>query len=411
MESVLDLGELYPSAFVSSETYKEKGVYSELPKVPLHLMCCTECNLIQLKHTTNLDLMYRQYWYKSSLNKSMIVALQDVVDGVNKRIDLVPGDTVLDIGANDGSLLSLWGNDLATVGFDPALNLAEEASKKCDCFINDYFSLDKYPVKAKAKVITSIAMFYDLRKPMSFIEDIRKVMDKKGIWVIQFTDLLSMFRANAFDNICHEHLEYYSLEVICSMMERRGLEVFDVMYNEVNGGSLRTYVGHRGCYTVQATVDKAISRERNYFSSFVDPFEAFRARVEMIRVTVTNLITEINKDGKRIFVMGASTKGNTLLQYLGLTVKDLPIAAEVNSDKYGLLTVGSGIPIVSEKDALSKNPDYFVVLPWHFIKGLQVIHDNYLRNGGRLIVPMPEPSILEYSLQGISKGHISDGNR
>jgi len=213
LETVLDLGYIYLNDFV------EEG--ANIVSAPLTLVKCKDCELVQLKDTPDLDLLYRQYWYQSSLNKSMVEALQDVVDNIEARVDLQPGDVVIDIGCNDGTMLGQYYEpELYKIGFDPALNLAKKAKKHCTVFHNTYFG-DTSIETPMAKVITSIAMFYDLEDPHTFVELVKRSLDPDGIWVVQFTDLLSMFKINAFDNICHEHLEYYSFKVLRNLFYLR----------------------------------------------------------------------------------------------------------------------------------------------------------------------------------------------
>jgi len=389
--TVLDIGTIYQSNFLTDD--------ANAVKAPLNLARCTKCNLVQLKHDLDLDTMYRQYWYKSSLNKSMVQALADIVENIGKRIHLEGGDIVVDIGANDGTMLSMFPPNVIKVGFDPALNLAPEAKRKCDVFVNDYFTSQRYPLPSKAKVVTSIAMFYDLADPRTFIEDVKAILQEDGMWVIQFTDLLSMFRINAFDNICHEHVEYYSLRVLSQMLKDHDFEIFDLEYNTVNGGSIRAYVGRTDKFEIRPVVGAMQIVEDAYMDSFDDPFRAFSARVSGIRDTMMIWLTNEVKAGRRTFIAGASTKGNTLLQYFGIDSSMIPYAAEVNSDKFGLKTVGTGIEIISEQKAIKMNPDSFLILPWHFINTFLSTYGTYITKGGKLIVPMPEP--LAYKSQSL----------
>ncbi len=398
LETVLDLGNIYLNDFV------DEG--QSIKSAPLTLVKCKRCELVQLKHTPDLDLLYKQYWYLSSLNKSMVKALQDIVDNVEARANLQPGDVVIDIGCNDGTMLGQYSTpDLYKIGFDPALNLADKAKRYCTSFYNTYFG-DISIKTPKAKAITSIAMFYDLEDPHTFIELIKRSLTDDGIWVVQFTDLLSMLKINAFDNICHEHLEYYSFRVLRSLFEQHGLEVFDVSTNDVNGGSIRMYIGWRDQYRITSGVDALEAEEYDYMNSFEDPFKAFAERVQDIREKITNFFDEVKAQNKEIFAMGASTKGNTLLQYFNITDEQIPYAAEVNRDKFGKKTVATNIPIISESSALMLNPDYFLVLPWHFIDTLLKIHEPYLKKGGKLVVPMPDPTIYEYKDGNLKKINI-----
>ena len=386
LETVLDFGNLYPSNFVDKNNSRVK--------VPLILCKGATSNLVQLKHTMDRDILYRNYWYRSGLNLSMVESLRDVVTKAQLRTKLLDGDVVVDIGANDGTMLSMFPEHTITVGFDPANNLKSDAGTRCTYFINDYFSAEKYILAERAKIITSIAMFYDLENPNEFIQDVKRILAPDGIWVIQLADLLSMMKVNAFDNIVHEHLEYYSFEVLDELMRMNDLHIFDVSYSTVNGGSIRVYVGHAGFRKAEDSVTKAFKEEREYLSSFENPWKSFSLRVEKIKEITMNFIHDKASKGKTIYGMGASTKGNTLLQYFGLTPDEIGAIAEINKDKYGLKTVGTGIPIIPEEDALFIRPDYFLVLPWHFIDNFVERNQEYLEAGGKFIVPCPRPAII-----------------
>ena len=398
LRTVIDLGDIYLNNFVEEDT-------KDYPSAPLTLVVCTnpECELVQLEHTADLDKLYRQYWYQSGLNKGMVASLQNVVDDVMDHIPLQPGDVVIDIGCNDGTMLAQYPSNLYKVGFDPALNLEDKAKHHCNEFYNTYFDASLYlpysdrvptePTPWKAAVITSIAMFYDLEDPNKFVEDIKKCLAPTGMWVIQLTDLVSMMKANAFDAICHEHLEYYSLKTICYLMKQHDLEVFDVSTNDVNGGSIRVFVAFEGERDIRESVINHLQEERAYLESFEDPFDSFSSRVNNEDIALCELvISELDK-GKKIYALGASTKGNTLLQYYGLRSRYIPYAAEVNADKFGRRTVGTNIEIISEQEAIAHQPDYFLVLPWHFKDGIikKVKEAGYK---GKFILPLPEVKVI-----------------
>jgi hypothetical protein len=386
LETVLDFGSIYPSNFVDKNNSKVE--------VPLVLCKGSVSNLVQLKHTMDRDILYRNYWYRSELNPAMVKSLKDIVAKVQYKIKLFAGEVVVDIGANDGTMLSMFPKYAVTVGFDPANNLESIASTRCSHFINDYFTAENYPLKERAKIVTSIAMFYDLENPNTFVKDVKSILANNGIWVIQLTDLVSMMKINAFDNIVHEHLEYYSLEVLGKLVAMHGLHIFDVSYNSTNGGSIRVYVGHAGVRLTNYRVIDAFRREREYMASFDNPWDAFTERIQRIGETVVNFIHNENGKGKTLYGVGASTKGNTLLQYFGLTSDDIVAIAEINKDKYGLKTVGTNIPIIPEDFALDVQPDYFLVLPWHFIDDFVERNEKYLEAGGAFIVPCPEPAVI-----------------
>lgn len=385
LDTVLDLGKIYPSAFLRPE-----DTITEDRKAPLVLVKCLQCGLVQLKHTVELDLMYRQYWYSSALNSSMVSSLKDIVDHIESVKKLKAGDTVIDIGSNDGTLLGLYSEkDLIKVGFDPAYNIKPKGEFE---FVNDYFSLDGYvrlhihtQGVRKAKVITAIAMFYDLPDPNKFVEDMATLLDDDGIIVIQLTDLYSMFKVNAFDNICHEHLEYYTLEVINNLLWNHGLRIVHVSYNNVNGGSVRIIATHG--QLISEPIQKAISDEQRFFKNPKHSFLSFKHTIDETVFRVKDFLFDCKFRGDTVYIMGASTKGNTLLQLCGITNEDIKYAVEVNPEKFGLRTVGSNIEIIPENQC--PRPDYFFVLPWHFIDVLEEKHKEYLDAGGYMVVPLP----------------------
>jgi hypothetical protein len=390
IEKVLDLGSIFPSGFLKPD---EK--LSEENKAPLVLCKCAECGLVQLGHTVDLDLMYRQYWYSSSLNKSMVRSLQDVVaDIMAKEGRVLDDDIVVDIGCNDGTMLSMFPTNCKKIGFDPALNL--KTPDNCT-FINDYFSAELYnkATVSKASVVTAIAMFYDLPDPVGFAKDVSSILADDGIFMVQFTDLLSMFRATAFDNICHEHLEYYRLVDVVEVLNSAGLRVIDVSYNDVNGGSVRVTAVHRESNLITSEhVVKSLVDEWNYFSTH--DFDSFSEKVAEIKTRTRTFLDWAKDNNKKVHLFGASTKGNTYLQYCGITNKDIPFASEVNVDKFGLHTAGSDIEIVSEADSFGAHPDFYVVPVWHFKQSIltSTKMQQYLLTGGSLVFPMPTFTIV-----------------
>jgi SAM-dependent methyltransferase len=384
------LGNIFPSGFV-----KDGEQPCAENKAPLQLCKCKNCGLIQLRHTVNLDLMYRQYWYSSSLNKSMISSLKDIVNDIESRIVLKDYDTVVDIGCNDGTLLSLYSNkNLITVGFDPALNLKRPG---CSYFYNDYFNADGFldlKGHTKAKVVTAVAMFYDLPDPKNFLKNVKDILSDDGLFIVQFTDLTSMIKATAFDNVCHEHLEYYRLIDVVNLLQKNGLAAIDVSYNDVNGGSLRVVAGHSSRYVLTGTVIRALQNEAEYLKPSI--MDTFSSSIEKAKGDLDSFLNIASLLGHTVYLLGASTKGNTLLQICNVTDKKVRYAAEVNKDKFGLRTVGSNIKIISEDEALERQPDYFIVPVWHFEKNLLTKEPirKYIKNGGKLVFPLPTFHII-----------------
>ena len=402
--TLLSLGDHYVSNFLDPGS-------DEGERIPLELVRCCRCGLVQLRHTTPAHSLYRNYWYRSGTNEIMREALADIANKSEQLIGLVAGDTVLDIGSNDGALLASYRTPgIYKVGIDPAENLAPFCRKVADKVIADFFSSELYFSETelqtrRPKLITSIAMFYDLEEPKKLVSDVKKVLDPEGLWVIQMNYLALMLEQNAFDNICHEHLEYYSLQSLEQLLAMYDFTVVDVELNDVNGGSFRIYIRNRSAreeyfgdpiYRKMAAgrVEKMQEQEIKMKLNEIEPYKEFARRVDCLKERVVGFIKEQVRSGKVIYIYGASTKGNTLLQYFGLDCTLITAAAERNPDKWGKWTVGTHIPIVSEQEARTAKPDYFLVLPWHFLSGFVQRERDFLARGGRFIVPLPELRVI-----------------
>ena len=387
------LGNIFPSPNDNS-----------LPSSPLELVRCdtqknkNACGLIQLRHTVPGALLYAEYWYRSGINQTMKDHLKNITMEAEKLVDLRTGDTVLDIGCNDGTLLSSYlTKDIRKIGIDPAKNVTIFAKKQGIEVMNDFFtSRAFYSVsKKRAKIITSIAMFYDLEDPNEFVSDIKKVLHEEGLWIMEQSYLPSMLNQNSFDTICHEHLEYYSLAPVEFLLKKHDLEVVDIDFNEINGGSFRLYIMHKGKREPSKRLVKARREESMLNLTKNEPYKIFKNNVEKIKTELRELIKSEHNYGKRIFIYGASTKGNTILQYCNIDRKLIEAAADRNPQKWGKVTPGTNIPIISEENARAANPDYFLVLPWHFIQEFIKREAKYLKEGGKFIVPLPKVRIID----------------
>jgi NDP-4-keto-2,6-dideoxyhexose 3-C-methyltransferase len=404
LESILSLGEQFVSDFVDPD--QPDGLKAELD-----LVLCHDCGLLQLRDTVPPESLYRNYWYQSGTNASMRDALAEIATEVAYLAHLADGDAVLDIGSNDGTLLDSYPTKgVYKIGFDPSQNLAELSKKVADHVVIDFFNARTYfdtpEVGGRSpKAVTSIAMFYDLEDPNQFVADIKSVMHEEGVWIVQMSYLPLMLKQNAFDNICHEHLEYYSLHSFTALLDRHDFEVVDMQLNDVNGGSFRVYIRNRGAReesfgdaTYRGLAQERVSafrrREEEMRLDQLETYQEFAQRVERVKADVVGFVTEQVAAGKSVYVYGASTKGNTLLQYFGLDHTMIAAAAERNPGKWGKVTVGTRIPIVSEEDARAAKPDHFLVLPWHFMEEFEERERPYLLAGGRFIVPLPHFMLL-----------------
>jgi NDP-4-keto-2,6-dideoxyhexose 3-C-methyltransferase len=395
---VLDLGEQYLT-----------GVFPTAPDAtltrgPLQLVRCTgpsACGLVQLHHTYSASEMYGDnYGYRSSLNRTMVNHLRDINKLVTGRVALSPGDVVLDIGSNDGTLLSFYPeNGPLLVGMDPTAGRFRGYYRTDAKLVVDFFSADRFftaTAGQKAKIVTSIAMFYDLPSPLAFMQQIAQVLADDGIWHFEQSYLPAMLQADAYDTVCHEHLEYYSLRQIAWMAERSGLKILDAALNDTNGGSFAVTAAKKASsHTAsQGTIGRMLAQESAAGLDTQAPYEAFARRVTAHRTQLRNLLADLKSKGKSILGYGASTKGNVILQYCNLGPSDLPAIAEVNKDKFGHFTPGTHIPIISEEEARNRNPDYFLVLPWHFRQNLLEREADFTRRGGKMIFPLPKLEIL-----------------
>ena len=377
LETVLDLGNLAVSDFPALASEQED-------RAPLTLVVCLDCSLVQLRHTVERDRLYRDYWYRSGTNESMVASLRDVVDDAVRRVGLRDDEAVLDIGANDGTMLRLFPAGAYRYGFEPS-NLAGEAREGTDGIFRDYFP-PAWPAFRQFKVITSIAMFYDLEEPGAFVKAIKDWLHPRGVWLVQFQDLAAMLGCNGFDNICHEHLTYWGQDAFLALLAQHGLCVEDVTYNQTNGGSVRYAIRH--------------GKQRIAAPSYGDVFAQawalaeFGRKVETLKERTRVMLQRIRAAGQTVLGYGASTKGNTTLQYYGITADLLPAIAERNPDKWGKVTAGTHIPIISEQEMRERRPDYLFVLPWHFIDGFVQREAAFLAGGGRFIVPLPELRVV-----------------
>lgn len=368
---------------------------------PLELVWCPESGLLQLKHSYEPDEMYGQnYGYRSGLNQSMVNHLTDKIRYLERMVQLNHQDVVLDIGSNDATTLKAYSaKDIRRIGIDPTgIKFASFYPSEIK-LVPDFFSEDAYrSVESRqAKIITSIAMFYDLESPIEFARQIESVLSKDGIWHFEQSYMPSMLRTNSYDTICHEHLEYYSLGVVKKILEKAGLKIVDVVMNSVNGGSFAVTAAKQGNHAVRenkAVIDWLLNQEDRMGLNTPRPYREFEERVFRHREDLTRLIRALNADGKKILGYGASTKGNVVLQFCGLTKEDIPAIAEVNVEKFGCYTPGTHIPIISEEEARAMKPDYFLVLPWHFKDGILRREKEFLAGGGKMIFPFPDIEIV-----------------
>lgn len=364
---------------------------------PLALVWCSSCDLVQLMHRYPPEQMYGEnYGYRSGLNLSMVDHLSQKAKYLSNFSGLSKGDSVLDIGSNDGTLLGAYQvNGLERFGIDPTAEKFREFYDSGVEIIPDFFTASKLGSR-KFKAISSISMFYDLDDPRLFVKEIKESLHTEGIWHFEQSYMPSMIRQISYDTICHEHVEYYSLTPVAKMLDEVGLKIIDIKMNAVNGGSFAITACHSNSFPgIQCELlDWLLKRESRSGYSTPWPYREFERKIFEHRESLLSLINKINESGKTIHAYGASTKGNVLLQFCGLTSHEIPFAAEINPYKFGRFTPGSRIPIISSQESLRMKPDYYLVLPWHFREGIIKNEKEFLSSGGKFIFPLPEIEIF-----------------
>jgi len=398
LRSLLDLGEqaltgVFPRARGQLVT-----------RGPLEMVKCTggsgACGLVQLRHTYEPTEMYGgEYGYRSALNRSMVEHLRQKVSHLLSLTSIGPGDVVLDIGSNDGTSLSFYPATATLIGIDPTAAKFAKYYAPHVKVVADFFSAKAFFQASgdkTASIVSSVAMFYDLDRPLDFVRDVHAVLKDGGIWHFEQSYLPLMLATNSYDTICHEHVEYYSLAPIVWMMDKVGFSIVDISTNDINGGSFAVTVAKSapGSTSHAPIVGKMLAEEKNLGLDGLAPFEAFAARVAKHRTDLREYLLRLKAEGKTVFGMGASTKGNVILQYCDIGPDLCPFIAEVNADKFGCFTPGTEIPIISEAEAASRSPDYFLVLPWHFRKNLVPRAAPLLAKGIRLLFPLPEIDVV-----------------
>ncbi|MEG3970454.1 class I SAM-dependent methyltransferase [Microcoleus sp. T2B6] len=400
---VINLGEQY----LQGSFVKPGKEEPPLRKISLSLVRCDPtkdekaCGLLQMEHTVPPEVLYSAYWYRSGTNQTM----RNHLHGITEEAASLIGKSnarVLDIGCNDGTLLKCYPQNFIKFGVDPS-DVAQEITGDITA-IQDIFpseELTKLLQGEKFDIITSIAMFYDLEDPVSFCKEIKKALAPGGLWVFEMSYMPSMLKMNSYDTICHEHLEYYSLAVLEYILKQADLKIVDAVLNDINGGSIRCYATHLDnfAFKKQEAVTRIKLLRQAEFDMELDtdkPYKNFQDRINVHKEQLVSLLKMLKKEGKSIHIYGASTKGNTILQWCGIDNRIIDVAAERNPDKYGAYTLGTDIPIVSEADSRAMKPDYYLVLPWHFKEEFLKREEEILQRGVGLIFPLPNVEIIKY---------------
>ena len=377
-----------------------KSYNQNVPKKEVSLIICKNCKLVQLNQNFNPKYLYgKDYGYRTGINSTMTQHVKIVTKDAQRIAKIRKGEFVLDIASNDGTLLNFYNKNFITVGIDPILGKFKKFYKKIDYAIPNFFnyrSIEKKLKKNKFKAITALSVFYDIKNPNKFLRDIKKILHKDGVFFLEHADLLSIVKYNLFDTICHEHLEYYSSNIIFKLMKKNGLKVFDLTKNNINGGSIRYSIAHANSkYKMNDNkIKKIVKEEKKYRLEHIDTYKKFFSFINKQKNKLNNFLDKQKKLNKKIHGYGASTKGNVLLQYFKLNRNIIDVISDRNPKKVNLFTPGTKIKIISEANSRKLSPDYYLVLPWHFKYEILQREKSIRKNGTKFIFPLPKLKII-----------------
>ncbi len=402
LTKVIDLGEQY----LQGSFVKPGKEQPPMRRIPITLLRCdptkdeTACGLLQMAHSVPPEILYAAYWYRSGTNETMRNHLKGIASEAVETLDK-ENARVLDIGCNDGTLLSYYPKKFARFGIDPsdvAHDIRGDITVIQDTFPSD--ELEKTVRGKKFDIVTSIAVFYDLEDPVGFVRRIKQCLSDEGLWIFEMSYMPSMLKLNSYDTICHEHLEYYSLAVLENILTRAEMKIVKVGLNDINGGSIRACATHTSNFkfkTNESTHTIRMLRQEEFDMGLDtdEPYKNFQERINLHREKLVSLLRGLKQDGKKIHIYGASTKGNTILQWCGLNNEIIDVAADRNPEKDGARTLGTDIPIVSEEKSRAMNPDYYLVLPWHFKEEFLIREKKTLESGVGMIFPLPSIEIVK----------------
>ena len=376
-----------------------KNKYQKVPRGKLILVICSRCKLVQLSENFNLKKMYgNNYGYRTGLNISMVNHIKNKINFLKKKFKIKKEDIVIDIGANDGTLLGFLDSKIyKLIAVDPTIKKFKKFYKKNIIKVSNFFSfgsVKKYLKNKKAKLITSIAMFYDLPKPVVFAKQIYKTLANEGIWHFEQSYSGFMIKNLSYDTICHEHLEYYSLYSVKKILDFANLKIIDVNFNKINGGSFALTVAKKNSkYLENKKIYKILRDEKNKKINTSYIYKQFYKRINKEKNKTVNFLKKIELERKLVIGYGASTKGNVILQYCNISNRNIKYICDVNKDKNGRYTPGTKIKIISEKKAMELRPDYFFVLPWHF-KNFILDKKNMISSGVKFVFPLPKFKVI-----------------
>ena len=394
-----ELFDLFSLGKISFTGRFSNTIHQNVPKAYLNVLMCKKCKLVQLDRNFDLNYLYgKSYGYRTGINKTMTDHVKKIVSKCSALVKLKSKQYVLDIGSNDATLLNFYANDIIKVGVDPLVNKYKKFYKKINYKISNFFKIkdiEKIKIKKKFKIISALSVFYDLRDPNKFIKEIKKILNDKGVFVLEHVDLYYIIKNNIFDTFCHEHLIFYSSKIIIEMMKNNGLKVFNHEYNEINGGSSRYYICHsKTNFKVSKNIKKVLLKENLQSIELKKTYKVFFTKILNEKIKLIKLIKKIKNEEQDIHGYGASTKGNVLLQFYNINNKVVNYIADRNPLKWNSFTPGTRIKIISESQSRKIKPHFYLVLPWHFKNEILIREKNIRKKGTKFIFPLPKVRVV-----------------
>jgi hypothetical protein len=395
LKRFIDLGDQPNGNHFPAESEKDREL-----KFPFAMCVCTDCWQVQLEEFPSMEFMFSNHPYVTGINMPVVSHFKTMVERTVFLYGLEPNSLVIDIGANDGTLLSKFRDKgMRVLGVDPGAR----TGKLCrangitvfETFWNSQSAVALKLLNVKPDLITSTAVFYHIPDLHDFIEGLRLVMDEKTIFLTQCVYMKDVLEKYEFDHFYHEHTMMHSIAPLKLAFEQRGMRLLHVDYYDVHGGSFVLTVGlQNSVHETSPTVAQAIEAEEKFGMNKFETFEMFTKKVQRNRVDLLVLLRDLKKQEKTVYALGAPLKGSTLLNYCGIGPDLVELATEVNQFKIGKLTPGTHIPIV-EESSLAMQPDYYLLLSWNYLDFFRNKYSDYLIGGGKFIVPHPDVRVIE----------------
>jgi hypothetical protein len=400
---ICDSSQLKPVVFLGylppvNEMIPIGSILEERPSFPTQLLFCPECKLVQLSCAVNKEILFpASYPYTSGVTKILHDNFQELYLETRGIVNYETNPRVIDVGSNDGTLLSKFqAGGLNVLGIEPT-DVYRSALEKGIPTKNVFFTNETAAQILKefgaARVVTATNVFAHIDSVHDVVEGIKSLLDEKGVFVSENHYLGSLVETLQFDTIYHEHLRYYSVTSLQSLLTPHGLEIFHVKKIPTHGGSIRVYSALKGNYPVRDSVAQVIHEEKTTCTA-EKPLKEFAHKVLLAKLQVNHLLCSIKEKGSRIFGVGAPSRSSTLINYLGIDEQSLEAVVEVKTSlKVGKYMPGTLIPVAEESLLFQAQPDYAMLLSWHIADEL-IPKIKAKGFKGKFIIPLPHPRIV-----------------